>query len=98
MELLNELASLPIFRNSILDWLLALALATGLLLTLLFARRLIRSFHARLKNTPETEFVELPVEILSLADVQERQPRPGGHAVPRAAGTGRAPEAGSAAA
>ncbi len=65
MELLSELAALPLFRNSILDWLLALALATGLLLTLLFARRLVRSFHARLKKTPQTELVELPVEILS---------------------------------
>jgi small-conductance mechanosensitive channel len=65
MELLNELASLPIFRNSLLDWLLALALAAGLLLALFLARRLIRSFHARLKETPETELVELPLEILS---------------------------------
>jgi small-conductance mechanosensitive channel len=69
VEILNELLALPVFANSPLEWLLALGLATALFLILLAARRLIRRYHERLKQTPEVEFMELPVEVLSRASL-----------------------------
>ncbi len=66
MDVVNELLNMPIFvRNSFADWLLAAALAVGLFIVLLSARRLIRSYHNRLLATDRTELVEVPVEVLS---------------------------------
>jgi small-conductance mechanosensitive channel len=65
MELLDQLLQLPIFRNSIADWLLAIALMVALLFILLAARRIVRRYHAKLLQTQDTELVEVPLEVLS---------------------------------
>jgi small-conductance mechanosensitive channel len=65
MEILNELSQLPIFRNSIADWLLAAVLASALFIVLMSARRLIRKYHERLLKTARTELAEIPAEVLS---------------------------------
>jgi small-conductance mechanosensitive channel len=65
MEFLDPVLSLPILRNSPIDWLLALALGIGLVLVLLFARRLVRRAASRMQATTETELMEVPLEILS---------------------------------
>jgi small-conductance mechanosensitive channel len=65
VEILNELAALPIFRNSILDWSIAVGLAIGLFFALLTARRFMRRYYQRLAQTPETELLELPLQVLS---------------------------------
>lgn len=62
---LSELSGLPIFTNSWLQWTIAGSITVGLLLVLLTARRGIRSYHKRLKNTPKTEILEIPMEVLS---------------------------------
>jgi small-conductance mechanosensitive channel len=65
MELTAELLNLPIFRNSLADWTLAIALMVAIFLALVTARRLIRRFHAKLLQTDDTELVEVPLEVLS---------------------------------
>jgi hypothetical protein len=48
MDVLDQFLSLPIFRNSFADWLMALSLSVALFFALLTARRLVRKYHARL--------------------------------------------------
>lgn len=48
-----------------LDWLTALGLAVGLFVALLLARRYVRRYYQRLAQTPESELIELPMQILS---------------------------------
>lgn len=65
MEVVHQLLALPIFRNSLTDWLLALALMVVLFFGLVAARRFIRKYHERLRKTAKTELIEVPVEVLS---------------------------------
>jgi small-conductance mechanosensitive channel len=65
MEVLNQLLSLPLFRNSFADWLLALALMVVLFVTLITVRRFIRTYHRGLLSTEKTELTEVPAEVLS---------------------------------
>jgi small-conductance mechanosensitive channel len=69
MDVLNELMSLPIFQNSLVDWLLAVALAVVLFVILLSARRLVRTYHLKLLKTDRTELGEIPAEVLSRTTV-----------------------------
>ena len=69
VNLVNQLFELPIFQNSLLDWALALGLSVGLLMVLLTLRRIVRSYHGRLMKTEQTEFAEIPAEILSQTTV-----------------------------
>jgi small-conductance mechanosensitive channel len=69
VELLNQLLRLPIFRNSLADWLIALSVMLGLLFALLALRGLARRFHARLLKTERTELAEVPLEVLSRTTV-----------------------------
>lgn len=62
---MDELSQLPLFRNSLLDWSIALATMLTLLFVLFTARALVRRYHKRLQATAETELLEIPVEILS---------------------------------
>lgn len=64
-ETLDSLTSLTLFQNSMLAWLIALAVVVVLFLVLLTARGAIRRYHERLKATEHTELAEIPVEILS---------------------------------
>lgn len=66
---LSDIFQLPIFRNSVLDWGLALSLSALLLIVLLTLRRLVRRYHARLLKTEKTELAEIPAEILSRTTV-----------------------------
>jgi small-conductance mechanosensitive channel len=61
----SQLSSVPLFTNSWLDWVIAAAVATAILLALLTLRRLVRNYHTRLLNTPKTELLEVPMEVLS---------------------------------
>lgn len=65
MPELSTLAQLPLFRNSIVDWLLALGIATTILLVLLALRRTIRAYHKKMLATAETELLEIPLQVLS---------------------------------
>lgn len=62
---LESLTSLPIFQNTPFDWTMALALAALILLVLITLRRIVRRLHARMLETGQKEFVEIPFEILS---------------------------------
>jgi small-conductance mechanosensitive channel len=61
----GEYASLPLFSNSPLNWLIAASVASGTFVVFLSARRLIRSYYARLKQTPKEELLEIPLQVLS---------------------------------
>jgi small-conductance mechanosensitive channel len=59
VEYFEHLLSLPVFRNSLLQWLTALGIMLALFSVLLALRRWIRRSHQRLKDTPETELAEI---------------------------------------
>ena len=61
----SELASAPLFQNPPLQWLIAGGVAIGVYLVLTTVRRMIRSYYQRMKVTPETEWLELPLQVLS---------------------------------
>ncbi len=61
----NEWSKLPLFSNSLLQWLIAVAVTVGVLMVLLTLRRTVRSYHKRLQATPKTEFLEIPLDVLS---------------------------------
>jgi small-conductance mechanosensitive channel len=66
MEPMTNLLNLPVFRdNSPIDGLIAIAIAIALFAILLSARRAIRQYHKRLAATPQTELIEVPLEVLS---------------------------------
>jgi small-conductance mechanosensitive channel len=69
MDVLDQLLALPIFRNSLADWLIALSVMVALFFALLTARRLVRKYHAKLLDTDRTELAEIPVEVLSRTTV-----------------------------
>jgi small-conductance mechanosensitive channel len=62
---LDKLAALPLFSNSLLDWIVAAAIATGTLLLLLVIRSSVRRYHRKLAATPETELLEIPLQVMS---------------------------------
>ncbi len=57
--------SLPIFHNSPVAWLTALAAAALLYLVLVTIRKLVRRHHARMLATERVEFMEVPLEVMS---------------------------------
>lgn len=65
MEYLNYLVRLPIFQNAPLDWIVAGAVALGVLVAVSVARFVLRRFQARLNATKEIELIEIPVDALS---------------------------------
>src|SRR5687767_5617718 len=69
MDVLNQFLSLPIFRNSLADWLMALSLAVALFFALLAARKVVRKYHAKLLGTDRTELAQIPIEVLSRTTV-----------------------------
>lgn len=60
-----NIARLPVFSNSLLDWSLALLIAAFVLLVLLTIRRAVRGYHKRMLATTETELLEIPMQVLS---------------------------------
>jgi small-conductance mechanosensitive channel len=65
----DELLSLPIFSNSPLEWLIAVAVVSGVFIVLTSARRIVRSYYKRLQSTPHTEVLEIPLGVLSRTTV-----------------------------
>lgn len=65
MSDIDDLLALPIFSNSVLAWAIAAAIALGSVGILMILRRLIRRHHERLLATERTEFLEMPLEVLS---------------------------------
>lgn len=65
MPELNQFSSLPLFSNSLLDWLIATSVAVGTLTVLIVLRRIVRRYHQRLQATPQTELLEVPLQVLS---------------------------------
>ncbi len=61
----HPVASMVLFQNSLVAWLIAIAVSGSLLLVLLAARSAVRRYHARLKATEHTELAEIPLEVLS---------------------------------
>lgn len=61
----DEWRTWPVLENSMSAWLIAAAVALGMLLLLLALRRAVRGYAARLRATAHTELLELPTEILS---------------------------------
>src|SRR5690348_5456923 len=61
----DRLLQLPVFRNSLVDSSIALAITLGSLVVLFAMRRLVRKQHARMRATPKVELLELPFGVLS---------------------------------
>lgn len=61
----HELAALPLFNNSVLAWSIAAAIALASFVLLLVMRRWVRAYHRKVQATPETELLEIPVQVLS---------------------------------
>lgn len=61
----SNLAQLPLFNNSLMDWGLALAIAAIALFILLMIRRAVRAYYKRMQVTAETELLEIPLQVLS---------------------------------
>lgn len=62
---LDNFAALPLFSNTVLDWVVASGIAALSLLVLLLLRRFVRSYHRRMMATAETELLEIPMQVLS---------------------------------
>ena len=65
----ENFVSLPIFRNSVVDWTMASATVLATLLVLLLGRRLLRWYRSRLLATDRIEFLEVPIEALTRTTV-----------------------------
>lgn len=61
----ETLYKLPLFRNSLLDWAIAIGISAVALAALLAVRRAVRAYHRRLQATSETELLEIPTQVLS---------------------------------
>lgn len=64
MSRLNEWLELTIYRNPLLDWLIAVGVSAAAWLVLVTLRRWVRRYYARLKATPGTELLEIPMRVL----------------------------------
>jgi small-conductance mechanosensitive channel len=62
---LNQLLSLPIFSNSPMTWLIAIAVASVAFALLLVARRTVRRYHRRIEEASRASFVRIPFQVLS---------------------------------
>jgi small-conductance mechanosensitive channel len=65
MGLIDDLTGRELFGNSVLGWASALLLVCALFTLLLALRRLVRRELKKLQATPETELLEVPLEVLA---------------------------------
>jgi small-conductance mechanosensitive channel len=61
----DALTGLALFQNSLLDWSIAIGVATAAVLILLAIRRTIRAYYKRMQATAQTELLEIPMQVLS---------------------------------
>ena len=61
----DQVASLPIFTNSLMAWLLASGVALGAFLTLLAARRIVRRYHEGSEDLDRAPLIHIPLRVLS---------------------------------
>ncbi len=64
MPSIDELRALPIFQNSMVEWLVALLVAVGSLLVLLTARRVVHRYHRRFQEQNRAPMLRIPLGIL----------------------------------
>lgn len=64
MGQMSDFLALPLFDNSILAWSIASVAALATLFTLLALRRVARRYHQRMRTTEQTEFMEVPLEVM----------------------------------
>ena len=69
MNLTESIASMPLFHNSPVAWLIAAVTGATLFFSALALRGVVRRYHKRLLATEKTEIAEIPVEILSRTTV-----------------------------
>jgi small-conductance mechanosensitive channel len=62
---LEHLTDLPIFTNTPIQWLIAVAVVTVALTILMALRRGVRSYYKRMQSTQHTELLEIPLGVLS---------------------------------
>ena len=62
---LDRITDLPIFTNTPVQWLIAVSVVAVVLLVLISARRMIRSYYKRMQATERTELLEIPLGVLS---------------------------------
>jgi len=65
MTSFDDLLSLPIFSNSPVAWLAAVAVAAGVFILLFGARRAVRSYHRRFEKAGVGALVQIPLRVLS---------------------------------
>jgi small-conductance mechanosensitive channel len=61
----DRITDLPIFTNTPIQWLIAVSVVAVVLLVLISARRMIRSYYKRMQATERTELLEIPLGVLS---------------------------------
>jgi small-conductance mechanosensitive channel len=61
---MSELSSLPIFTNSVVAWISALAISSIVFIALLTARRFVRRYHERTIVATTPLLVRIPVDVL----------------------------------
>lgn len=62
---IETLLSLPIFSNSPMSWLMALAVASSALVLLLLLRRAVRRYHRICEGAVTSSFVRIPLQVAS---------------------------------
>ena len=62
---IDKLLSLPIFSNSPMSWLMALAVASSVLVLLLLLRRTVRRYHRICEGAATSWFVRIPLQVAS---------------------------------
>jgi len=65
MTSFDDLLSLPIFSNSPVAWLAAVAVAAGVFILLFGVRRAVRSYHRRFEKAGVGALVQIPLRVLS---------------------------------
>jgi TRAP-type C4-dicarboxylate transport system permease large subunit len=65
MPSFQSILDLPLFSNTPIAWLIACTVAGGVFVLMLAARRVVRAYNKKLKATERTEFLEIPVKVLS---------------------------------
>lgn len=64
MPTLTRWLELTMYHNSLLVWLVALGVSAAVWLVLVTLRRWVRHYYTRMKATPETELLEIPMRVL----------------------------------